>query len=303
MKSIIFTCLAAGSAATSNLFFRQYSPHAKENNVDGYLLCFYFFSFLSSFIFFPHIFTSSFSPIVALIGGCVGLLNVLLMQLTSKALSKGPSGLTFAFQNASSIFPGILLFLFFGLDFGFSYSFFQFGGTVMVLLGLFLGTNSFSKTSIAPSSKWLKYALACFMVQVLALTLIQGRCLLFDCEESETFISHFAITEADDVWFMPSQFGLASFLQLCLFFRKRRPLQKTAITYGCSTGIANFSSTCFLLLATKLALPFEKGILFPCFSVATIILCNLWANMIYKEKFNVPSNVLCALGIFMGVLV
>ena len=47
-----------------------------------------------------------------------------------------------------------------------------------------------------------------------------------------------------------------------------------------------------LLLATKSALSFEKGILFPCFAVSAMILCNIWACKLYHEKFNYLTNVL-----------
>lgn len=216
------------------------------------------------------------------------------MSLTARALTRGPAGLTFAFQNASAVFPGLLLFAIFGQEGGFSSSYYQIAGIILVLCGLFIGVKKNSSTEAPTSLRWLKYALACFIVQILALSCIQGRCLLLD----PNCVEHFS----KDAWFMPGLFGTALLFQVILFIRERRGIQKNELIYGSGGGLANFLSTGLLLLATKLALPFEKGILFPCFSVSTIILCNAWANRLYKETFNVKANSLCTLGILIGFL-
>jgi hypothetical protein len=302
MSALFFSVLAAGCAAISNLIFRKNSNIAKELSVNGYLLLFYFSSFVFSLIFCAEIWKIRVNFIVLAIGGGVGLLNVLLMLLTSRALSEGPAGLTFAFQNSSAVFPGILLFAFFGTDFGFSCSLIQFLGMALICFGLYSGVKQEQMNRIKTSSRWLKYALACLIVQILALTCIQGRCILFACHHLDGIWGSLAIKEADDLWFMPGQFGVAILFQLILFLREKRKLQTSEMTYGVLGGLANFVSTFFLLLATEVALPFETGILFPCFAVSTIILCQIWANLLYQENFNLKSNVLCACGVFIGML-
>lgn len=302
MKSLIFVGLAAGSASLSSLFFRKNSDDViASSNPNGYLILFYFSAFIFSFLLFPDIWSSKINLITLGIGGSVGVLSSLLMFLTSRALKRGPSGLTFAFQNASAIFPGLIFFLLLGSDFGFSCSYFQLFGMILVLLGLFMGTRKEFSSESKISSKWLKYALAGFIVQIMALVLIQGRCILFDCNDASGFFSDFTISETDDIWFMPGQFGASFLLQASLWLCSRRKLLKSEVMFGSLGGIANFSSTCFLLLATKYALPFEKGILFPSFAVASMIICNLWSMRLYQEKFDFKSNVLCAFGIFIAV--
>jgi len=301
------TIAAAGCAALSNLFFRNSSVRSSAtSSPNSYLVCFYFFSFLASLILSPSIWQVKPDFATIAIGGIVGVLNVSLMLLTSQALKKGPSGLTFAFQNASAVFPGALLFVIFGTKFGFSCSFIQVIGMGLVLFGLFLGAKKESKKESvganAASTTWLKYAIACLAVQVMALTLIQGRCVLFESDKLGSFLSTFAVSEDSDGWFMPGQFGVAFCLQLFLFLREKQGIKKHEAVYGFLGGLANFGSTCLLLFATKYALPAEKGILFPCFAVTTIVLCNLWANRLYKEEFNFLANAVCAIGIFVGVL-
>ena len=43
-----------------------------------------------------------------------------MMLLTTRALQNGPAGLTFAFQNPSAVFPGMILFILFGIRYGLS---------------------------------------------------------------------------------------------------------------------------------------------------------------------------------------
>lgn len=274
MNALILSLIASGCAALSSLFFRKNATLSFSENSCGYLLLFYFSSFLLSFVY-TDTWSGNISFIMLGTGAIVGLLNSGLMLLTFRALKLGPAGLTYAFQNASAIFPGIILFLFLGTNFGFSCSYLQFIGMGLVLLGLFLGAR---QERTQTSSKWFKYAITCFLVQMFALTLIQARCILFDCKEIFSNLS-----EVDDVWFMPGQFGASFVLISFIFMRENKRLNKNEMLYGFMGGIANFLSTCLLLIATKIALPLEKGILFPCFAVSTMILCNIWANRLYKE--------------------
>jgi hypothetical protein len=237
-----------------------------------------------------------------LMGGIAGFFSVALMLLTAEALKTGPSGLTFAFQNASSVFPGIILYLIFGSEFGFLLLYLQFIGIFFVLLGLYLGSRSSSEESHPITSSWIKYALGCFVVQALALTFIQGRCVLFSCAGSSHFYSSLAIDQSADIWFMPGQFGVGLILQSIITFYKGQGIKKREILYGSMGGITNGLSTFLLLTATKYALPSQQGLLFPTFAVTTIILCNIWANRIYKEKFNFAANACCSLGILIGSL-
>lgn len=299
MSSIGISLLAAIFTASASYFFRRNAEYSNGTcTSSGYLVIFYFCSLLTTVAFYPALWERSVNFILLALGSCVGVLSSTLMLLTAHALKRGPAGLTFAFQNASAIFPSLILFLLFGSDFGFSYSYIQLSGMFLVLFGLFLGAKKESLEQPKASSKWLKYALACFLIQILALTCIQARCLLFSFNEIAFFSQ---ITEADDIWFMPGQFGASFIMQAFLFLREKKSLLKQEMVYGGLGGIANFSSTCLLLLATKYALPFEKGILFPCFAVASMVLCNIWSNKLYNERFNIRTNVLCSFGIFMAV--
>lgn len=296
MNAITLSLLASVCAALSSLLFRK--SCTKNGSPSGYLILFYFCAFILSFLVYPEIWRSDFSPIFFSVGILVGILSTSMMLLTSQALKHGPAGLTYSFQNASAIFPGLILFLILGSSFGFSYTFLQFIGVLLVILGLFTGSKNNSSQEL--SNKWLIYALACFAVQICALTLIQARCVLFDCSKLGHFFAQFSFSEKEDIWFMPGQFGASCLMQLIYFLREKKRIEIRSACYGILGGVANFSSTLLLLLSTKWAMPFEKSILFPCFAVSTMILCNLWANRLYKEKFNFKANTLCSIGIFMA---
>ncbi|KIC73160.1 hypothetical protein DB41_JQ00110 [Neochlamydia sp. TUME1] len=300
MRAILLSLLAAGGSASSNLFFRKNSQNSSASNPTTYLLAFYLTSFLFSFILYPTIFFESLNLKMLGIGALVGLLNIALMFFTSCALHKGPAGLTFAFQNTSAVFPGMILFALFGSENGFSYSYQKLLGILLVIGGLFLGAKGEAKGSLKSLYPWLKYALACLAVQVLALTFMQARCVI--CPTVETAAPSYALVSKEDVSFMLGQFGVACLIQAIYFLRQMNTWTTTTTMYGVLAGLANFASTALLLLATKWALPIEKGVLFPCFAVGTIIACNIWANRLYGEKFNYTSNAICAAGIILSLL-
>ncbi|MBA3957459.1 MAG: hypothetical protein H0X51_03565 [Parachlamydiaceae bacterium] len=302
MHSFILIFLASLCGAFSNFFFRKNTcAQASYSSPTGYLLSFYLFAFVASFFFYPELLDMNVNPLMLIVGCSVGFLSSFLMFLTSRALISGPSGLTFAFQNASAVFPGAILFMLLGPDFGFSFSFMQLIGILLVIFGIFLGAVKVSSTPSNTSSKWIYYAGACFLVQSLALTLMQGRCVLFDCAKLDNSFASLMPTEAQDIWFMPGQFGAALLVQIALFFSEKRIIKKSEIVLGSLGGFANFGATCCLMLATKWALPAEKGLLFPFFAVGTLALCNIWANQLYKEELNLKANAVCIIGIVLGV--
>lgn len=291
MSAILLSLGAAGSAALTNLFFRMNT--ARVNSVSGFLVLFYLSAFVFSLLLSPEIFSIKINFTIISLGSLVGALNVGLMFLTASALKEGPAGLTYAFQNASSVFPGIILFLIFGIQYGFSCSGIQLMGISLVILGLFVGT--LKKGGGKASFSWLRYAMACLLVQVFALSIIQGRCVLFLVDPQVV---------QQDMWFMPAQFGTALILQSMILInelRNKKGVQKEEIFFGTLAGLTYCGGTMMLLLATKYASPSETSILFPCFAVATIILCNLWAAFLYGEKFQWLSNAICTAGIFLSL--
>lgn len=302
MNALCLSFFAASCAALSSLFVRKNgdNPQATSSSSVHYLMIYYLSSLLFACLLYPDVWTAKVNYIILAIGAAVGVLNSILMLFIANALQRGPAGLTFAFLNASAIFPGFILFILLGAPFGFTYSYIQFIGILLALFGLFLGAHK--KGDERPKSyfTWLKYTLAFFAFQIVALTLIQARCVLFNCQQLGGVFATFAVTERDDIWFMPGQFAASALLQLIFYLKERQKFQKHEMVYGFLGGMTNFSCTCLLLLATKFALPFEKGILFPCFAITCMVLCNFWANRLYKEPFNFKTNCLCSCGILMA---
>ncbi len=298
MAAIPFSFLAAGSGALNNYFYKKSTD--SSTSPKAFLFTFYTVSLLSALVLNPSLFTDAWDIIPFLVGGFAGLLNVVLMILISNALQTGSSGLTFAFQNASSIFPNLILFALFGSAFGFIVTPYQLVGMTLVLGGLFLGAGVTGKIKV--SKRWIGYALGCFVVQALILTIFQWRCLLFCSVPQSHFLIPVAYPATADCCFMPGFFLIALVFASMLFLQSNDKLSANQIYYGSLSGVANGLSTFFLLLATTHATPMEKGIIFPLFAVGVIILCNLWGRWFYKEPINIPANAFLSGGIVVASL-
>lgn len=300
MHSLLAVLLASFCSAGSSFCIRKNAEYSSSSN--GYLFIHYVVSFLLSFAIYPEIWSTPWSPMICAIGAITGLFIVLLMQMTSRAITRGPAGLTFAFLNASSIFPASILFLVFGKDFGFHLSLFQVIGMSFVALGLFMAAKKQLGGNSVVTKEWVKYALACFLLQTLILTMFKWRCLSFTCEIPHALIPK-GFTAQDDFWFMPGVFGMASIAQGVLLLKNKNKMRLIEGGFGTLGGIANGGSTALLLLAAQWAAsPMENVLLFPLFAVSTIILCNLWANRFYHEKFHILPNAMCCVGIFVSAL-
>src|SRR5690606_22409411 len=78
------------------------------------------------------------SNCMAWFGIAGGIVLALMMASLGRSLETGPAGLTFAALNASTVMPSILMVLFFGASFGYSYTQWNGIGSVLVVAGLFL---------------------------------------------------------------------------------------------------------------------------------------------------------------------
>ncbi|MCE5317110.1 MAG: hypothetical protein LLG04_07075 [Parachlamydia sp.] len=263
----------------------------------GYLVAYYLFSLLGTLAVAP--FSTPFSPAMFITGGIVGALNICLMLLTAKALSIGPASLTFAFVCASSIVPSLLLPLVFGPPYGFILTAALMVGIICILLGLFWASKSKSEKA-SGSLKWLVFAICLLLIQGTILCLFQWRCLIMRDLPAHPLL-FISCQPEEEAWFMPGMFISAFTLQLISYLATtRRFLTKPEAGFGLLGGLANGASTFFLLWATQVATALEKGILFPCSAIATILLCNLWGQWLYRERVNWWANALCSAGIIIG---
>lgn len=233
------------------------------------------------------------------IGIVVGLLISALMFAIGKALQRGPSGLTFSFQNSGAILPPLLLSAIFHKPFGFSLSFGNCIGIVLVVLGLFWAAWGHSKSSIRKT--WIAYAILTFILQGLILSIFQWRCFFMQEGLPSHRLIPFSCTPNADLWFMPALFFSSWIYQLiCFSYSEKRLPYFVEFIGGGLGGIANGLSTFFLLRATSIASMEEKIMLFPLFTVVVVLLCNLYGRMFYQEKVLWKANTLSVLGIFLG---
>lgn len=82
MSAIGISFLAASCASLSNWFFHKNSKSPiPGNQPGGYLVFYYFLSLALSFVIYPGIWRVKFSLTMLIMGGCVGIFNVALIDL------------------------------------------------------------------------------------------------------------------------------------------------------------------------------------------------------------------------------
>ena len=72
--------------------------------------------------------------------------------------------------------------------------------------------------------------------------------------------------------------------------------------YGIFGGLINGTGTFLLTCAIQAASALENAILFPMYSVAIIILSNLWGQKLYQEKVNWRACQVCAGGLLIATV-
>lgn len=296
---LLFSAIAALLASISNLFLRRSIDAGGSSR--GYLVVQLTFSFVMMILLNP-IRTQDYgwngmSVSLGLLGG---VFLGLLMWSLGKALETGPAGLSIAILNTASVMPAVVLTLLFGSLFGHSYNVFVGAGSVLVLGGIFWA--SWTREKGGNQRLWGIFVFTLFLVHTLFLLYLQWWAMVLNHDLPLVKLLPMHIEPINIQWFMPALFLMAALVQWLFYLMHpgTKKLQKAEISYGIWGGVANGACNFFLILAPQVATHWQNGILFPVFSVGIILICNLWAQLLYKEKVNWKANALCVLGLVIG---
>jgi hypothetical protein len=303
---ILFVLLAGLCGATVNYCFRK--NFEKHSSAKGYLSVCFFFSFAISFFFNPALSLHSFHFAMSFTGMFAGILSLLVATLTATALRRGPSGITFAFQNAACILPTFILFILFGPPYGFELTAPSLIGFSLLVVGLFLsafksGRDSLNTREANSFTKWVIATILVFFIQGFILALFQWRSLLLDPQIKRHLLIPWSCTAEEDAWFMPGFFLVPLLFQaLSFILTEQRWISKGELLLGSIAGALNGVSTFYLLLATKVASPETRPLLFPLFAVTVILLSSLWSKYFYEEPIHWTGLILCIAGVLVAGL-
>ncbi|MBS0624729.1 MAG: hypothetical protein JSS32_01610 [Verrucomicrobia bacterium] len=234
-------------------------------------------------------------------GILAGLVFSSMLGALGRALQKGPPGLTFSILNASTVVPAVVMAAVFGAALGYSYTAWHAIGSVFVVIGLFWAGRGLE--GLKDRNGWLFFSLSMFSLHVLLLVLFQWRALLLNSQHPEEFASFFSAESIRSPWFMTLMYGVAAFAQISIFLKTENRVPKgNEVINGFMGGVTNSVCTYFLIWSTEVASNLENAIIYPVFSVMTILLSNLWSEKVYQEQVNWRACQICGLGLLIGTI-
>ena len=291
--------MAALCIAASNLCMRKSIDAGGTSK--AYLMMQLSLSFLVAVLLNPvRTGDYSWNPDMMGFGLLVGISLAGVMTFLGKSLENGPPGLSVAMVNCSSVMPILLLVVLFGARFGFAYTLWNGIGSILVILGIcWAGWGG----AIGDKKKWLTFIFLAFFSHVAYLVCLNWRALFINFPQTEGLGFSFTAEVASTQWFMPMVFLSAAVIQTLFFFtQERRFPNRSESFYGMLGSIANGIGAFLMIKSTEMATPIEYAMLFPMFSVTTIIGCNLWGKWLYQEAVNWKANALCIGGILIGTI-
>jgi hypothetical protein len=238
---------------------------------------------------------------MATLGLVGGLCLSYMLLVLGKALQQGPPGFTFSILNASTLMPALIMAILFGAANGYVYNYTHALGSLLVLAGLFWAGKGVM--GVQNRNLWLVFSLVMFCLHVLFLLILQLRALLINTAHPEQILPFFNAETVQSQWFMPMVYCAAALFQLTLFLSSERRLpQQGEFLNGCWGGAANSLCTFLLIWATEIATPLENAVVFPVFSVVTVVISNAWGQKLYQERVNWKACQLCIAGLFIGTV-
>lgn len=297
---IFLVFIAAAFCAGSNFCMRRSLD--RGGTTQAFLVMQMSFAFVLSVLIGP-IKAADFSlhSSMLILGIISGLVYSFMIGSLGKALERGPAGLTFSILSGATVMPAVVMAIFFGKDFGFSYTIWHAVGSLLVLGGFFWAGRGLKDMKNLHS--WLFFAGSMFALHIALLVIFQWRALLLHSSHPEEIASWFTADRIKSEWFMALMYGTAAVCQAYIFLTKeRRSLQSAEITNGVLGGVANGLSTFFLIWATEVATNLENAVIYPIFSVMIILFSNLWSQKIYQESVNWRACQICALGLLIATV-
>ncbi|MCX6989890.1 MAG: hypothetical protein NTX49_02315 [Chlamydiae bacterium] len=234
-------------------------------------------------------------------GLIAGLVLAFMMFSLGKAVESGPSSLSFAMLSSATVMPILFMVLLFGASFGFAYNMFNAVGSLLVVSGLlWAGWETFSQ---GDKRRWLLFAAIAFLLHAVFLVFMQWRALFIQFPGAEGLLFSFDEIAAKSQWFMPMVFFSASMVQIIVYVvRQKKWPTTTECVYGTLGGVANGVGTFLMIRSTEVSTTVEHAMIFPLFAVTVMLGCNLWGQIIYKEKVNWKATGFCVMGVLIGTL-
>ena len=238
---------------------------------------------------------------ICFLGIISGLFLALMLYMLGKALQKGPAGLTFSVLSSATVMPSIVLAIVYGESLGCYYSASHAIGSFLVILGLFWAGKGLS--GMQDKKRWIQFCSAMFFLHVALLVVFQWRGILIGLPNPELAASGFTKEVIESEWYLPVLYLTAALFQISIYFKNEnsKPTKQEWFC-GVGGGIGNGLCTFLMILGSEVALPMERAIMFPLFSIGTIVFSNFWSQVLYKEKINWKASQLCAFGILVGTV-
>lgn len=244
---------------------------------------------------------TSFEWAIAILGLGSGLLLALMLYSLGKALEKGPPGLTFSILSSATIVPSIVLALIYGETLGCNYTMAHGIGSLLVVLGLFWAGSGLQ--GMQDKKKWIQFSFAMFALHVALLVIFQWRGILMGLENPELIASAFTKQVLSSQWYLPMLYLAAFVFQMTIFLKNKNPMPtKQEWVCGVGGGLGNGLCTFLMIFGSEVATDGERAVMFPLFSIATIVFSNLWSQILYKEKINWKASQVCAFGILIATV-
>ncbi len=295
----IFLILLSGACiAFSNLMMRKSIDSG--GTTKGYMVFMMMIAFLFAILLDPvRSGNYAWNGAATFLGVVAGLIYACMFYSLGKALEKGPPGLTFSLLSSSSVMPAILMAFLFGANYGFPYTTWHAIGSLLVVGGIFWAGRG--TAGMQDRIQWIFFSFLMFTLHIALLSLFQWRSLLQNFPRPEEITSLITREEIKSVWFLPLMFLTCGLIQLFLFIasEKRWP-KRQEIFYGTLGGGVIGTGTFFLTVATSVASPLESAIIFPIYSVAIIVLSNLWGQKLYQERVNWRACQISSLGLIIA---
>ena len=254
----------------------------KTESTYGIYIFNYIACFMTGFLFLEDKNIFHTSARVVGFGAFSGFLFLASLALYQYNIRRSGAVLSAVFSKLGILIPTVLSFTVFGESAG-----------LLQILGIALSIVAILVLNIRKGDTALqKSPNSGTALQLLILLLVGGAC------DSMTKVFEFIGSRSDDDRFMFFNFFFAGLYAVVMFIREKKRITGYDVLFGVLLGIPNYFCTRFLL---KALVQLPSFIVYPSYSVATVIVISLIGCVFFREKLS--KQQFLGIGIILAALV
>lgn len=238
---------------------------------------------------------------IGFLGGTAGCALALLALSMGASVRCGPAGLSLAIINTATLAPALIGVLTLGSTFGYVLQTYQLVGIAIVIVGFFIASKALTIKG-ALRWQWGTITLIAWIANAALMVSMHWRQAALSPRAPVQPWVPITLQFEESLWFFPILFFSGSALLWLWAQFTWKPIQWTEYLLGICGGLCMTGATYFWAQGLAEAQAYELALIFPTQCSITIVVCQIWGRILYREQVQWRGIALLLVGLGLSLM-